>query len=98
MSELQKIYKTYKKESFVKIIEEKLNVVIEKEDSDFMDFTNATDHDYDLPYVVDSLMYYINPLMPEQTFFPANSPTIKKIMQKVYKKSSQGFSEVKFHL
>ena len=59
MSELKRIYKTNKKESFVKKIEEKLNVVIEKEDSDFMDFTNATDHDYNLPYVVDCLMYYI---------------------------------------
>ena len=57
--ELKKIHKTDKKESFVKKIEEKLNVVIEKEHSDFMDFANATDHDYNLPYVVDCLKYYI---------------------------------------
>ena len=34
-------------------------MVIDKEDSAFIDFTNAIDHDYDLPYVVDCLMHYI---------------------------------------
>ena len=59
MSELKEIYNADKKESSIKRIQEKLNILIEKEDSHFVDFTNATDHDYELPYVVDCFMYYI---------------------------------------
>ena len=56
---MSEFYNADKKESSIKRIQEKLNILIEKEDSDFLDFTNATDHDYELPYVVDCLMYYI---------------------------------------
>ena len=37
----------------------KLNLVIEQNDSDFTDFTNAIDHDYNLPYVKKCLMYFV---------------------------------------
>ena len=52
MSELKEIYNADKKESSIKRIQEKLNILIEKEDSHFVDFTNATDHDYELPYEI----------------------------------------------
>ena len=38
-------------------IKDKLNVVISA-DADFTDFTNAVDHDYVLPEVIDCLVYY----------------------------------------
>ncbi|XP_051163849.1 uncharacterized protein LOC127283184 [Leptopilina boulardi] len=62
MSELKEIFKNNNnrtRQDFIKEIKEKLNIVIQKEDSDFSDFVNTTDHDYDLPYVVDCLMYFV---------------------------------------
>ena len=45
--------------SFIQEIKAKLNVVKNNEDSDFGDFINVVDHDYDLPPVVDCLMYFV---------------------------------------
>ena len=59
MSKLKEIYKTDKKQSFLEDIKEKLNFVIAQNDNDFTDFTNAVDHDYDLPYIVQCLMYFV---------------------------------------
>ena len=59
MSRLKEIFKSEKKSSVVDEIKKKLNVVINQEDADFSDFTNALDHDYDLPPVVECLKYFV---------------------------------------
>ena len=59
MCRLKEIFKSEKKSSVIQEIKEKLNVVINNEDSDFGNFINAVDHDYDLPPVVDCLMYFV---------------------------------------
>lgn len=59
MAKLKEIFNTDKNKSLISEIKDKLNVVISKEDGDFNDFTNAIDHDYDLPYVIDCLMYFV---------------------------------------
>lgn len=45
ISKLKEIYKTKKKEDYLKIIQSKLSEVNMDEDSDFSDFTDAVDHD-----------------------------------------------------
>ena len=59
MCRLKEIFRSEKKSSIIQEIKEKLTVVINNEDSDFADFTNAVDHDYDLPPVVDCLIYFV---------------------------------------
>lgn len=59
MTRLNEIYNYNEKKSFVEEIKNKLNVVISQDDNDFRDFINATDHDYDLPYVTQCLLYFV---------------------------------------
>lgn len=61
MSRLREIYKYNKKnkDTIVEEIESNLNIVIENENSVFSDFTDAMDHDYDLPITKDCLVYYL---------------------------------------
>ena len=59
MSRLREIFKSDNKSSAVNEIKEKLNVVINQKDTDFSDFTNASDHFYGLPPVVECLKYFI---------------------------------------
>lgn len=61
MSELKEIFASKNKKTKQILIQEikaKLNIVIEQKD-DFSDFIAPTDHDYDLPYVVQCLMYFV---------------------------------------
>ena len=59
MSTLKEVYKSDKKQPIIQEIKSKLNVIIEKDDSDSSDFTSAADHDYDLPAGLDCLMYFV---------------------------------------
>lgn len=62
MTRLKEIYKSREsneKMSFIEEIKNKLNVVISQDDNDFTDFMIAVDHDYDLPYVTQCLMYFV---------------------------------------
>ena len=58
--QIKRIFRSEKKSSIIQEIKEKLTVVINNEGSDFADFINAVDHDYDLPPVVDCLMYFVS--------------------------------------
>lgn len=59
MSQLREIFKSDQKKSFIEEIKGKLNIVIQQRDNDFTDFVNAIDHDYDNPYVIQCLMYFV---------------------------------------
>ena len=54
---LKELYSSRKK-SAIEDIKNKLQIVINDDNSDFSEFVNAVDHDYDLPPIVDCLIYY----------------------------------------
>ena len=57
ISRLKELYKTKKVSAFEEI-KKNLKVIVEDENSDFNDFINMTEHDYALPEILDSLLFY----------------------------------------
>lgn len=60
VSKLKELFKAHRNNfSAIEEIKSKLEIVINKEDSEFSDFTNAIDHDYDLPPIIECLIYFV---------------------------------------